>query len=238
MNEIIRLIPSPQSRIISEDEVSLARLQSVLEAAVFDVKMDSDGDLYVTDGLDFPSWISLLDDAKMIAFLTYIKPDYSDVDYWLARMNEINHTTSLVQFHWCGNAIWGHYAMSYENGLNVRQFVKVLRRFSSTFSQGALMACDDESDEANGEDERPADPDPQWQTGDASNIVLFPGVNRATAARNATVPRAQNVIIRFITVVREQLRRLHFNELTPLVAIETITSKTGIASPGRGFDRV
>ena len=38
MNEIVRLIPTPQSHMISEDEVSLARLQNVLEAAVFDVK--------------------------------------------------------------------------------------------------------------------------------------------------------------------------------------------------------
>jgi len=45
MNEIVRLTHTPQSRFISEDEVSLARLQSVLEAAIFDVKMDRDGDL-------------------------------------------------------------------------------------------------------------------------------------------------------------------------------------------------
>ena len=153
MNEIVRLIPTPQSHMIGEDEVSIARLQSILETAVFDVKRDRDGDLYVTDGLEFPSWVRLPEDEKLIIFVTYQKFDDPDEEDWSARMNEVNHKTPLVQFHWCGNAIFGHYAMSYEGGLNGRQFIKMLRRFSSTFAQGALLACDNESEESDGEKE-------------------------------------------------------------------------------------
>jgi hypothetical protein len=111
LNEIIRVIATPQSHMISEDEVSPVRLQSVLETAVFDVKINRDGDLYVTDGLEFPTWVRLPKDAKLIIFVTYHKIDDPDEEDWLARMNEVNHKTPLVQFHWCGNAIFGHYAM-------------------------------------------------------------------------------------------------------------------------------
>jgi hypothetical protein len=84
MNEIVRLIPTPQSHIITEDEVSIARLQSVLEAAVFDVKMDRDGDLYVTDGLEFPSWVRLPEDEKLIIFVTsVVSQRYSNKLNWL-----------------------------------------------------------------------------------------------------------------------------------------------------------
>ena len=100
MNEIVRLIPSPQSRIISKDEVSLVRLQNVFETALFDVKMHLDGDLYVTDGLDFPCWIRLLDDDEtLITFFMFVDLDDPDKEDWPDRMNEINHRISPVQFH-------------------------------------------------------------------------------------------------------------------------------------------
>jgi hypothetical protein len=67
--------------------------------------MDGDGDLYVTDGLEFPSWIGLLDDEKLITFFTYVNLDDPDEEDWPDRMNEINHRMLLVQFHWCANAI-------------------------------------------------------------------------------------------------------------------------------------
>jgi Putative bacterial sensory transduction regulator len=208
MNEIVRLIPTPQSHMISEGEVSLARLQSVLETAVFDVKMDRDGDLYVTDGLDFPSWVRLPEDEKLIIFVTYQKFDDPDEEDWPARMNEINHRTPLVQFHWCGNAIFGHYAMSYEGGLNGRQFIKMLRRFSSTFAQGALLACDKESEESDEEQELVADPESQWESCGTSNVVvLHPRTrNNAVVAQQMSARRAGNVIVRFIMIIWEHLQ--------------------------------
>jgi hypothetical protein len=210
MNEIVRLIPIPQSHIISEDEVSLARLQSVLETAVFDVKMDRDGDLYVTDGLEFPSWVRRLEDEKLLIFVTYQKFDDPDEEDWPARMNEINHRTPLVQFHWCGNAIFGHYAMSYEGGLNGRQFIKVLRRFSSTFAQGVLLACGDGGEASDGGQQPAADPEPQWQPGGTSNVVvLHPRTrNNAVAAQPMSARRSGNVIVRLVTIIWEHLQVL------------------------------
>jgi hypothetical protein len=208
MNEIVRLIPTPQSHMISEDEVSIARLRSVLETAVFDVKMDRDGDLYVTDGLEFPSWVRRLEDEKLLIFVTYQKFDDPDEEDRPARMNEINHRTPLVQFHWCGNAIFGHYAMSYEGGLNGRQFIKMLRRFSSAFAQGALLACDQESEESNGEQEPTADLEAQSQPGDTSNVViLYPRArDGAVAAQPMSARLNKNVFVQLVTIIHEHLQ--------------------------------
>jgi len=186
--------------------MSLARLESVLETAVFDVKMDRDGDLYVTDGLEFPSWVRLLEDDKLIIFVTYHRFDDPDEEDWPARMNEINHKIPLVQFHWCGNAIFGHYAMSYEGGLNGRQFIKMLRRFSSTFAQGTLLACNNESDDSN--IELAADSEPQWQPVGTSNVVvLYPRASdKVVTAQHRSAHWSRNMIVRLVTIIWEHMQ--------------------------------
>jgi hypothetical protein len=174
--------------------------------------MDRDGDLYVTDGLDFPSWVRLPEDEKLIIFVTYQKIDDPDEEDWLARMNEVNHKTPLVQFHWCGNAIFGHYAMSYEGGLNGRQFIKMLRRFSSTFAHGALLACDNESEESDGVQDPAADQESQ-SCGTSNVVVLHPTRirNNAVAAQPMSVRRGRNVFVRLVTISWRYLESIfHF----------------------------
>jgi putative sensory transduction regulator len=175
----------------------------ILETAVFDVKTDRDGALYVTDGLDFPTWVRLLEDEKLIIFVTYLRFDDPDEGDWPARMNEINHRIVLVQFHWCGNAIFGHYAMSYEGGLNGGQFVKMLRWFSNTFSEGAFLACGDNGEEPDGAQARAADPEPQLLGGGTSNVViLYPRARyNAAAPRHMSARRSGNVIARLVTII-------------------------------------
>ena len=51
-------------------------------------------------------------------------------------MNELNSTIMLPQFSYCRSSIWGAYWMTYSGGLNVRQFVKMLRHFSGAFVAG------------------------------------------------------------------------------------------------------
>ncbi len=51
--------------IIAEEEVTIPRLSSVLDAAFIDHEIDDDGDIYITDGVDFPLWIGLLSDQKL-----------------------------------------------------------------------------------------------------------------------------------------------------------------------------
>ena len=51
----------------------------------------------------------------------------------------MNWEIVVSQFSYCRDAIWGHYWMTYDGGLSVRQFVKMLRAFSGAFQAGVLM---------------------------------------------------------------------------------------------------
>ena len=145
MGTITRLTPNMPAATISEEEVSIPRLASILEAAVIDYVIDKDGDLYASDGLEFPAWIEVTKEHKLITFMTYIRPDVVEGRDWLKRVNDMNRTIVGVQFHWgeegvVGGSNW----MSYDGGLNVRQFVKMLRRFAGGFRGGFKLEDDGE----------------------------------------------------------------------------------------------
>ncbi len=47
------------------------------------------------------------------------------------KVNELNGNLIMARFHCDEDGdIWAEYFMTYEGGLNVRQFVKLLRRFA------------------------------------------------------------------------------------------------------------
>jgi Putative bacterial sensory transduction regulator len=147
MSNILRMVPDTPAAVIAEDEVTLSRLASLLEAAVIEFKIDGDGDLYATDGLEFPTWIQLIEDKKLIIFFTYIRTDDAEETDTQARareddlawVNTMNKKILAVQFYWDEPAVWGQYAMTYDGGLNVRQFIKMLRRFAGAFTAGLAL---------------------------------------------------------------------------------------------------
>ena len=136
MTNIVRLTAEPVTSIINEEEVTPARLASILEAAVIEQRVDSDGDIYVSDGLDFPAWISISEDQKLLEFLTYFDPEASAPDNVYARTNDVNRSVMVVQFSWQSDKLWGQYWLSYDGGLNVKHFIQMLRKFSIAFSTG------------------------------------------------------------------------------------------------------
>lgn len=136
MSTILRLSPNTPAAVICEDEVTIARLMSFLDAAVIDAEIDEDGDIYASDGLVIPCWIDVLNEKKMISFFTYFTPESIEGQDWFELLNNMNKTIVFVQFSWNGKAVWGQYWMSYDGGLNVRQFIKMLRNFSEAFRAG------------------------------------------------------------------------------------------------------
>ena len=60
MSNIISFLPGLAPPTFAEDEVTIPRLSSVLDAAFIDHQIDDDGHIYVTDGIEFPLWIELL----------------------------------------------------------------------------------------------------------------------------------------------------------------------------------
>lgn len=146
MTNLVRLAPSPINSIIAEEEVNISRLASILDSAVIEQSIDSDGDLYASDGLDFPAWVSINQNEKLIVFTTYFSHDYG-LQGVINRANNANRKAPLVQFYWVSNRLWGNYWLTYDGGVDVKHFVKMLRRFSRAFRAGiaAFEACEIDS---------------------------------------------------------------------------------------------
>ena len=136
MSNVIPFLSGLTPSIIAEEEVTIPRLSSVLDAAFIDHEIDEDGDIYVSDGVEFPLWIDLLSDRKLVNLFTYLRFDDQREANWLTRVNEMNSKIMLPQFSYCRGSIWGAYWMTFEGGLNIRQFVKMLRNFSGAFTAG------------------------------------------------------------------------------------------------------
>ena len=136
MSNIVRLAPETPAAIIAETDITLDRLSSFLSAAVIDFRLDTDGDLYVYDGLEFPIWIEIEADRKLLKLFTFSTIDQDDPGDLLARVNEMNSQITAVQFHLAEQRIWGHHWLTYDGGLNVRHFIKMIRCFSSAFACG------------------------------------------------------------------------------------------------------
>jgi len=139
MTKIIPFTPGLTPATIAEDEVTITRLSGLLEAAFIDHCIDDDGDIYITDGVDFPLWVQIETDRKLLKLFTYYSVDDKQAADWLSRVNDMNWEIVVSQFSYCRDAIWGHYWMTYGGDLSVRQFVKMLRDFSSAFRAGILM---------------------------------------------------------------------------------------------------
>jgi len=136
MATVVHLNREQSSSLIAEEEVTGARIASILEAAVIDHRVDPDGDIYASEGLEFPAWISIAPDKKLISFFTFYDPEDPHQQDLERRANDLNHTIVVVQFCWKSDRLWGHYWMTYDGGIDAKQFIKMLRRFSGAFVAG------------------------------------------------------------------------------------------------------
>ena len=141
MGEVISFVPAVRAAIIPEHEVTIASLLAVLEAAYIDHDLDEDGAIYVRDGIDFPLWIRLMPEQKLLLVTFFPVDDQPDVD-WTARANELNCRIEVPQFCYARDAVWASYWMTYAGGLNLRQFIKMMRRFSSAVQTAITMPHD------------------------------------------------------------------------------------------------
>lgn len=141
MSNIHRLSPETSSSAIEEIEVTTGRLASILTSAVIDNRVDEDGHLYATDGLDFPAWVEIDGDRKLICFFTYFAFDEEAAeiaaDNAASIVNDLNASIILAQFNWKRDRLWGHYWMTFDTRIDARHFIKMLRAFSSAFVGGA-----------------------------------------------------------------------------------------------------
>jgi len=123
------------AQIIQEAEVTVERLRSLLETTVIDVELDEEGGLYLTGGIEFPMWVHVESDRKLIELFTYVGETATDAATVAVRLNELNTNFALGQLHHLDDAIYSRHIISFEGGLLARQFVKMVRRFAGSFRQ-------------------------------------------------------------------------------------------------------
>ena len=58
--------------VINEDDVSTEALLQLFRRAFLKAKIDDDGDIYIAHGLDFPIWITVDTDQRLIRFFTFM----------------------------------------------------------------------------------------------------------------------------------------------------------------------
>ncbi len=125
----------------NQENASLEMIKSILDGAAIEGKIDDDGDLYVTEGVDFPFWVILVPDLNFIMFKTHwsVKADATDEDV-LSLINHANSKIVLPQFFMVPGedvrVIQGIYYLPYEYGIDSRLIIKIARRFP-----GAFVAC-------------------------------------------------------------------------------------------------
>lgn len=139
MSTVIHLDSNNPSSIISEADVTVNRLLAILSNALFDVELDDDNDIYVKDGLEFPVWIRLSPNDRLLQMFTYASTDDDKKVLSFADINQMNSSIVLPQFSLQGKNVYGNFWLSYETGLPIKQFVKLLRRFSGAFVAGMRL---------------------------------------------------------------------------------------------------
>ena len=139
MKNIIPLTPHLSSATIAENDVTSARLSALLETAFIDHVIEDDGDIYVTDMVGLPLWVQIVTDRKLVYLYTGYRIDDEPGSDWLSRVNDMNRNIMVPQFAYYPKVVAGNYWMTYDGGLSVGQFVKMLRLFSSTFQAGLML---------------------------------------------------------------------------------------------------
>jgi len=130
------------ANVLREDEVSTETIKRLFEQAFFKTKLDKDGDLYITDGLDFPIWVIVDEEQKLIRFTTWARRDadskesrpYSETD-----SNFLNQRIILPSFHvdQADNPrLFASYFISYDEGVIDSHIVNLARRFAGAFAYG------------------------------------------------------------------------------------------------------
>ena len=137
------------SQGIAEEHVSVSRISDLLNTTFMDHTVDGDGDIHVTDGVEFPCWIAIAQRAKLIELFSYFPPEQPTPSHWLTRVNEFNRTIMVPQFSFQQDAVWGRYWMTFDGGLDMRQFIKMLRRFSGAVSIAAGGGLPEATHDAN-----------------------------------------------------------------------------------------
>jgi len=127
--------------LIPEYKVTVETLDGLFKRAFFKTRIDEDGDIYVTDGPEFPIWVRIDADRKLIMLFTYMRRNLDErPPYTEKSANLLNATVALPSFHVISSEPRKLYATcyaSYEDGIIDSQIIGLARRFAGAAVYGA-----------------------------------------------------------------------------------------------------
>ena len=130
------LIPGPRghsaSRILDQDDVTTEALFALFRRAFPTAHVDEDGDIYITDGLGFPIWVSVDAEQRLIRFFTFVRRD-EDRPFTAAAANHVNATVVLPTFYVQSDQkdrLCSDHVMTFADGVIESHLIRVARRFS------------------------------------------------------------------------------------------------------------
>jgi hypothetical protein len=107
--------------IIPEEDVSIETLHARCRRAFFRAKLDEDGELYVTGGVEFPIWVEVDDNRKFIRLFTFVSRDLSkDQAYTAEDANGLSGSVVLAAFFVDSERperLNAHHFLPFEDGL-------------------------------------------------------------------------------------------------------------------------
>lgn len=134
------------------NEISINSLTEAFEAAVIACEIDKDrSEIYLSEGLDFPFWLSINDKKKWIKFFTCIKAKEGVTEEELMafarRLNEeyITVRFTIMKFEDGRMYLNGDYFIFTAFGLLVAQLVHTAKNFSEVFIHAIRKEDVDES---------------------------------------------------------------------------------------------
>ena len=71
MSNVVPFLSGLKPRLLPEEEVTISRLSAILESAFIDHEIDETGDLFVTDGLEYPLRVAIDAAGKFLHLFTY-----------------------------------------------------------------------------------------------------------------------------------------------------------------------
>jgi len=127
--------------ILDENKVSIESIRALFERAFFKAEIDSDGDICIIEGLEFPIWVSLDEEQRLIRMFTFVSWDV-DAHPSITEdgVNHLNATIILPAFYIQNDEpgkLCTHYFMSYSDGVIDSHIIHLARRFSGASIYGA-----------------------------------------------------------------------------------------------------
>jgi len=129
------------AQIIREAEVTTEALLALLSRAFLNAHVDADGDVYITDGLDFPIWLAIDQEQRLLRFFTFISRDPNEqTPFTDVGANHLNATVVVPTF--CVPAdrkdrLCSHYVLPFTDGVIDTHVIAAARRFAGASAYGA-----------------------------------------------------------------------------------------------------